>query len=132
MAMTKAEQQRVANLEKALAAARALHWPTYAEPAPMTREEIEAAKVPGGNKYGSPQMVAFGFSANSYDKGSVGPMCSDGIHSGYGSERVTSTQGMGRMYRTEAEAWRVVRLELTRHYAQRLAEIDAMIEDRTT
>ena len=41
MAMTKAEKAKMEELETALA----LCWPAYPAPQPMTREEIEAAKV---------------------------------------------------------------------------------------
>jgi hypothetical protein len=122
MAMTKAERLRMETLDKALRLARALHWPTYAEPAPMTREEIEAAKVPGGTKYGRQQMVALGWFANSYSR-HVERGCSNGVNHGHGDK--TSAQGMGQLFRTEADAWRFIRCELTREYAERLAAIDA-------
>lgn len=129
MSMNKTEQAHMATLEHALRLARALHWPTYAEPAPMTREEIEAAKVPGGcRRYTSePQRVALGWFGGTYDGGNVRNGCSDGINHGDGN--TTTTQGMGRLFRTEAEAWRFVRMELTRQYAERLAKIDAKLQE---
>jgi len=127
MAMTKAEQARMANLEQAVASARALAWPTYPMPEAMGREAIDAAKVPGGLKYGREQMVAFGWGANSRaDPHSwVTRMCSDGIN--HGSGDTTSTQGMGHMYATEIEAWQAVRIEMTERFAAILAKVDAKI-----
>lgn len=45
MAMTKAEQQRVADLEKGLAMARALRWPEYNMPAPLTRGDKSLSTI---------------------------------------------------------------------------------------
>ena len=126
MAMTKAEQQRVADLEKGLAMARALRWPEYNMPAPLTRQEIENSKEPGGIKFKGhdPQMVCFGWFGNAHT-GEVWRGCSDGINHGTGD--TTSTQGMGRMFNSEADAWRAVRYEMTERFSERLARIDAKI-----
>lgn len=64
MAMNKAEQKRVADLEADVRMLLALRWPTDPMPVPMTREEIKDALVPGGSKYGEREMVARGWFAN--------------------------------------------------------------------
>lgn len=122
MAMTKAEKERMANLEQAVKFARSMRWPDYGYPQAMTREQIDAAKVDGGIKWSIPEKVAFGYFANAYSL-QVSHGCSNGIsHNPTGN--TTTTQGMGRMYRSEREAWMAVRLHLTEKYAKTLAEVD--------
>ena len=125
MAMNKTEQKRVADLERDIAWLKALSWPHYAMPASMTYDEIKANLVEGGLRHGRPQMVAKGFAANAYQDGRVSPICSNGVNHGHGD--TTTTQGMGRLFANEADAWRVLRLELTERYASNLARIDAEI-----
>lgn len=127
MAMTKAEQARMENLEKALKYARALRWPDYAQPSPMTIVEIDANKTSGGVKWrGEHEKVAMGWLANSYDRGRVERGCSNGTN--HGSGNTTSTQGCGRLFRSEADAWRFIRLEMTERFSEILASVDERIE----
>lgn len=127
MAMTKAEQARMAELERALSLARAMCWPSYRSPAPMTEADIKANLVAGGIKWGDrPQMVARGWFAHSSSHPRVTYGCSDGINHDSDSDK-TSTQRMGRMFFTEIEAWRMVRIELTERFAAELAKVDAKI-----
>ena len=135
MAMNKAEKAELQAARDALALVRAMHFPDYPVPQPMSREEIEAAKVDGGMQYGSPQKVARGYFYNVYF-GSFGEPtkvtygCSSGsTHSSAGD--TTTTQNMGRMYATEADAWRAARHEATTKVAKILADIDAAIEGAT-
>jgi hypothetical protein len=125
MAMTKAEKARVEELEKALRLARALRLPDYPKPASMTRDEITANLVPGGEKYGRRQKVAFGYFYNTHSV-TVSRGCSDGMTHSWSGD-VTTTKNMGVMYSDEADAWRAVRHELTEKYARQLADIDARI-----
>ena len=125
--MTKAEQKRMADLEEALALARSMRWPEYNLPASMTESEIRANLVDGGIRYGSPQKVARGYFTNSHT-GRVTYGCSDGIHHSADGD-TTTTQGMGVMYLTEADAWRAVRYRMTERFARELAKVDQKISE---
>jgi len=127
MAMTKAERERMECLERDVHLAKAMRWPEYRKPSPMTKADIESAKAPGGRRHGSVQMVARGWFANAYDQGRVSYGCSDGTNHDTNWD-TTSTQGMGRMFGTEAEAWQVVRIEMTERFAATLARVDAELE----
>lgn len=115
-------------LERGIRAAKAMRWPDYGRPAPMTRQEIEASKVMGGAKQGRVQMVARGWFAGSHDRGTVSFGCSDGVHHDR-SRDTTSSQNMGVMFKSEADAWRSIRVELTERFAEQLARIDAKIAE---
>ena len=125
MAMTKKEQAELQRLRDDLDLARAMRWPDYAQPAPMTEAEIKANLVEGGLKYGSRQMVARGwFCAASTGRVTYG--CSSGLfHSREGD--TTNTQNMGVMYATKADALRAMRIEMTQAFARNLAEVDKQI-----
>lgn len=123
--MNKAEKERMVELETALA----LHWPSYAEPRPMTREEIEAAKVDAPLKDTSvykSRPRAFGWFYNAHN-GQITEGWSDGIsHCRHGRDG-SASQEMGRMYRTREEAAKAMRLEMSRHFATRLSAVDRVI-----
>lgn len=129
MAMNKAERAELQAARDALALVRAMHFPDYPVPRPMTRDEIDAAKVDGGFRYGRPERVARGYFYNvhlsSFTRAvSVSFGCSNGTtHSPSGD--TTNTQNMGRMYRSEADAYRAARHELTTAVAKLLAQVDA-------
>jgi hypothetical protein len=130
MALTKAEAKRIADLEEGIRLARSMRWPEYNMPAPMTQAEIKAALVPGGMRYGSPQMVArgwfgFGRSDGSYH---VSYGCSDGVNHNSDGD-TTIAQNMGRMFATELDAWRAARYQLTERFAKSLAAIDEKIAE---
>lgn len=127
--MTKAEKAAMRALEERIALVRAVAALDEQPPSPMTREEIEANLVAGGKKYGfSDHKVARGWFANSYGTGSVTYGCSDGhYHSRNGD--VADSQHMGRMYRSAADAWRVIRREKAMEIAKIMADIEAMIAD---
>lgn len=127
MAMNKAEQKRMADLDEALALARSMRWPEYNMPAPMTGADIKANLVDGGMKYGSPDRVARGYFGNSYS-GRVTYGCSNG-HSHNAEGDKTTTQGMGRMYAFEHDAWRAIRHEMTLRFAKELARVDLRISE---
>lgn len=132
MAMNKTEQKRMADLDHALRLARALRWPDYPEPAPMSGAEINDSKAPGGFKRylretQEREMVARGWFVSTYQQGNVTYGCSNGVNHDRDGDS-TSTQGMGQMFRTEEEAYRYLRVLKTREYAEHLAKIDAEIE----
>lgn len=127
MAMTKAEKAEVDRLREDLALARAMRWPSYPKPAPMTRAEIDANKVDGGIRYGQPQRVARGWFPNAYDQ-RVTYGCSDGIHHDRGGN-TTSSQQMGVMYAAKADALRAIRIEMTLAFAKKLAAVDQQIDE---
>src|SRR5690242_7351530 len=110
MPMTKAEKAKMEELETALA----LHWPAYAAPSPMTRDEIEAAKIkltPRDQSIRKSRDAALGWFWNSYGSGTVTQGWSDGMC--HGRDNITgdmASQNMGQMYRTKAEAAMAMRL----------------------
>lgn len=126
MTMTKAERARMEMLEREARLARALRFPTDPVPQPMSIAEIKASLTDGGMKSGHYEKVARGWFFNSHVM-QVSRGCSNGYsHSPTGN--VTTSQNGGRMYRTEAEAWRAMRHEKARQVAEDLAKIDARIE----
>ena len=128
MAMTKTEKARMDELQRGIRAAKAMRWPEYGMPAPMTRAEIEAAMIEGGTKQGAMQMVARGWFHNAHDSGRVTYGCSNGTNHDRNGDR-TSTQHMGLMFKTEADAWRAIRVEMTERFAEQLARIDEKIAE---
>lgn len=134
MAMNKTERAEMERLRNYLALARAMRWPSYPKPAPMSLEQIRANLVFGGIKYGTAkQKVARGWFINSYLGGGFHQHqatygCSDGNnHSTEGD--VTTSQNRGEMYATKADALRALRIELTEKMAKVLANVDRQIEE---
>lgn len=131
MARTKKDQAEFERLYHDLAMARSMRWPEYPMPAPMTTSQILDNLEDGGIRWGSPQKVARGWFpiAGGYSGSArVTHGCSNGVsHSRDGNE--TTTQGMGRMYKTQADAWRALRHELTINFAHELAKIDNHIKE---
>lgn len=126
MAMTKAEKLRMDNLERALRMARALRWPDYPMPQSMSRDDIEATKVRATkDRWGHDVIVAFGYFPNPYSV-RVTHGCSNGTsHNREGN--ITTTQGMGMMYKTQLEAWQFIRHRLTEEFSEKLAKVDEAI-----
>src|SRR3989442_598172 len=123
MAMNKAERAELDRLKTALA----LHWPAYLVPVPMTYDQILAAKTVDGPKrygYGSPEKIAVGWFYNAHTR-RVTQGCSSGNSHNFDGLGTTS-QGMGRMFKTKAEAAMAMRIEVTAKFADELAAIDAM------
>lgn len=109
MAMNKAEKARMAELESALAAA-AIGAKLYDELQPMTRDEIEGAKIvvrPKHSSCGRTRQVALGYGFNDHIgsfSSRVYPMWSDGYSHGRGNHTGdNASQNMGHMYRTERD-----------------------------
>lgn len=130
--MTKAEKAQMDELRHLLMLSRALRFPDYPVPQPMSHDEIRRNLKPGGNKYGHQQMVTRGWFYNAYlapsgrRSNTVSYGCSDGVHHSWQGD-VTSSQGAGRMYRTKLDALHALRHELTAACAEVLAEIDETI-----
>ena len=127
MAMNKKEQAEMDRLRSDLALARAMRWPSYPKPAPVTREWIDANLVDGGMQMGRRQRVARGWFINSYIDGYGSPRATFGCSDGYGHNSdgdTTTTQKMGRMYATKEEALQALRWEVTERVAAILAGID--------
>ena len=124
--MTKAEKARMEELETALA----LCWPGYQAPTPMTREEINAAKVDLPSRSNSPMRTrqgAVGWFFNAYNA-RLSRGWSDGMYHNSDSEfGDRASQQMGRMYRTREEAAKAMRLEMSRDFARKLAAVDRII-----
>ena len=124
----------MAELEHALLLARAMRFPDYPVPRPMTYEEIKANLVEGGVRHGHPQKVARGWFYNAYIGshtsygGRVTYGCSDGIHHSTEGD-TTTTQDCGRMYRTKADAVMALRHDLTTQCAEILAKVDRLLAD---
>jgi len=127
MAMNKAERQRLENLEHDLEIERALRFPCFSRPSPMTIDDIKANLVEGGDKYktGEPEMVARGWFMNEHT-GRVTYGCSNGhYHSTDGD--TTTSQFAGAMYASQYEALCALRWAATTRAAEKLAEIDLRI-----
>lgn len=131
MAMTKAEKAKQDELQQRLAALKAIAALDDPLPQPMTYDEIKAALKPGGKThYGASSKVARGWFANHHTM-EVTRGCSDGgYHSTEGD--VTTSQQMGEMYRTEAEAWLVVRHRTALEAVATLAKVQAAIDGAKT
>jgi len=126
MAMTKAEQKRVEELETALA----LCWPNYAQPSQMTREQIKASlkvlPIRDKSVYRS-RKGALGWFFNAYT-GSLTQGWSDGVsHNSHSLDEGSATQGIGRIYRSREEAAMALRLDMSRGFAGKLAAVDRII-----
>jgi hypothetical protein len=124
MAMTKAE--RMETLETELA----FRWPTAPEPMPMTGAEINANLedlVPRDRSVIGSRKAAKGWVHNAYTA-TVTPAWSSGYTHGRNHTGDGGTQGMGRIYRTEAEAALAMRWEMCRDFAKKLRAVDLLIE----
>lgn len=127
MAMTKAERAALDKAEHEARLARALRFPTDPLPKPMTQNEVVAARAHEVVRYGHITLVTRSWFQNTYSlRVSFG--CSDGhTHCKDGTDSFSQT--MGCMYRTKAEALRVMRHEKVREVAEILAKIDKWIEE---
>ncbi len=117
MAMNKAERCAMDRLEKELAHARALGWPSYEKP---KRAKINATG-------GGPLFVGWTF--NAYNN-SISQGCSNGVNHSTSRTDTTTTQRAEPhegFFVTRIEAIQALRHEATRQCAERLAKIDAML-----
>lgn len=130
MAMTRAEKERLEELETALA----MHWPSYLRPVPMSKDEINQnlVEIPRKDQsiqsHGTHRKAAVGWFFNSYSM-VVTKGWSDGYHinrnSSFGDE---ASRGEGeQMFKTKSEAAMAMRIEVTKDFARKLAAVDRMI-----
>lgn len=121
--MTKKEQAAMDALRGELARAKALCFPQYPKPEPLTADDLRPVDKNAGG-------VVVAWHQNNYEcRFEVRQGCSNGVfHSTWGTDKTTS-QGAGTFYRTKLEALQVARHEMTERYADTLARIDAAIED---
>ena len=130
MAMTKAEKKLMddaaEDIELARALASAIVIIGQQEPSPMTEDEIKSALIDGGMRHGSRQRVARGWFVNEH-AGRLTLGCSTGYsHSSSGD--VTTSQNMGRMYRTVSDALFVLRRRRALAAAKSIAAVYRKVE----
>lgn len=128
MAMTKAEKARYEQMEEARDMARALRWPEYAEPAPMTADEIKAnATLEAKTSWGGANCVCEAWRVISYQGGTVTKIYTDGHMVVSDLTSGSWSRDVGPLYRTREDALRVLRIRKTADYASHLATIDRLI-----
>lgn len=129
MAMTKAEKAEMDTLREARDLARALAWPSYPCPSPMTYDEVRAnltTEIPASYGRGQPRKVCVGWFKSAYN-GTVSKGWSDGIsHST--TMHPDGSQNKGLIYRTYDDAAHALRHELTIKLARQLADADRLID----
>lgn len=124
MSLTKAEKALIQSLRDQAS----LTLPPYEEPQPISEDEL-GTKRPAGQKY------VTGWFMNPYTR-RVTLGWSDGYRHNNEAESpvddaqyraLTCSQGAGRMYRSQRDAWRALRWVATRHAMEELGGLDAMI-----
>lgn len=125
MAMNKTEAAAFKAMENARDMARALRWPTYAEPTPVDKDTIYSLaqhREHGGRK------ALQGWSASTYrDEGRAYKVWSTGTACTSDPNSQSWSQGPGVIYLTQREALQAVRFAKTIEYAADLARLDALI-----
>lgn len=122
--MNKKEQAEFDALKADLAAARALRWPDYEEPAKLLPPQNDG-HVQGWNynaylmrDHGNPANAVFQAWSESNRHG----------HGVYKKDQIASQKGVA-LYPTRADALRALRLRITEEYARTLASVDALIAE---
>jgi len=119
MAMTKKEQQMVADLQHEVRLAKALRLTQRVEP-----------DVPVPTSF-STDCLSFGYipigAQSDYPRVEVA--CSSSGYHAVGRTDRTTSQGARRLFSTRLLALRALRYEVEQKVAQKLAKIDKMIED---
>ena len=124
MAMTKAEKQRMEELEKEVRLARALRWSTYAPPL-MIRPKSEASEIITGYLVFGSRIDGRIYRAES----ALTEAWSSTVSHGHGQSRSNSaSQGSRALYQTKRDALIGLRLEKEKDFAAMLADIDRAIE----
>lgn len=128
MAMNRAEKAALESAKRCaidaieeLEAARALGWPRCPEP--------ETIDILGQLEHQPIGTIVTGWAAwSNKDEWRVSPGCSS--QTGHSNDRIdkTTTHGRGQLYRTRAEALAKCRWEVSRRFAEVLAEIDRAME----
>ena len=125
MAMTKAEKQRMEELEKEVRLARALRWSTYAPPQKI-RTSRETQEITGYLMFGSRLDGSNWGVANA-----VVEAWSDTVSHGEGVRikgRTIGSRDPCALYRTRRDALIGLRLEKEKDFAAILANLDRAIE----
>ncbi len=123
MAMTKAEKQRMEELEKEVRLSRALRWSTYAPPQKI-RASRDSPEITGYLMFGSRLDGSNWGVANA-----VVEAWSGTVSHGHGQSRSgLASQGSRALYQTRRDALIGLRLEKERDFAAALADIDRAIE----
>lgn len=132
MAMTKKEKAELEAAKSAeiaaknkLAEAKAMRWPEYEKPLPYTREELQILCPYSGPE--NAMDVWYSLSMASYQKVRAGQATGNSHTIGGKLTQHGGSLGIGTPYKTEEDAYRALRIELTEKYAKELAEIDAKI-----
>jgi hypothetical protein len=125
MAMTKAEKQRMEELEKEARLARALRYSTHSPPK-MIRAESGTSKIIIGYLAFGGRIDGRGYRAEN----AITEAWSSCVLHGQGlyRERGSASQGSRALYRTKRDALIGLRLEKEQDFAATLAEIDRAIE----
>jgi hypothetical protein len=131
--LTKPQREEFDRLTAERDMARALRWPEYTKPQPMTRAEIDlelkagnTVQAPSDYRSG-PRDVFVGWTFSTYRDGQVYKIGSDG----HGHTHLSGSwsQGGGLIYRHKVEAVAALRYEKTEEFAKALAAIDRMMID---
>lgn len=96
-----------------------LNLPPYEEPQPIDLKMASSTKLIVG-WWINPHVV-WGYGTP------IGQGCSNGIHHSTSHTDKTTSQGSGRFYATELEAYKALRWAVTRQVMEKLAAIDARI-----
>lgn len=112
-------QEHVAQREQELLLSRAFCFPTQPEPKPMSSDEVKAAVG------ASPKHLITGWFWHAYaDNFRITQGCSNWANHNSGGIDKTTTQNMGRIYRTKAEAFCAARWDMCRRFAAALVRLD--------
>ncbi len=123
--MTKAEKQRMEELEKEVRLSRALRYSTYAPPQKIRVESGTSEIITGYLAFGG-RIDGRGYRV----EGAITEAWSGSVSHGQGlyRERSSASQGPRALYRTKRDALIGLRLEKERDFAAVLADIDRAIE----
>jgi len=119
MPMTKAERQRMADMEEQIRLLKALRWTEEVSP------DVPAPLLPAEDERGFKKTTGFLFSVYG---GEVKPACSSWANHGYGTIKKQDLRGPKDLYSTRLLALRGLRYHVELECAEKLARIDAMIE----
>jgi hypothetical protein len=125
MAMTKAEKQRMEELEKEVRIARALRYSTHSPPTMIRAEPQTSQHICGYFVFGS-RIDGRIYPAEH----AITEAWSTSVSHGQGKRdgRLSGSQGSRALYRTRHDALIGLRLEKEKEFASTLADIDRAIE----
>jgi truncated hemoglobin YjbI len=126
MAMTKAEKQRMEELEKEVRLARALRWSSYTAPS-MIHPKSGTSEIITGYLFFGSRIDGRIYRAESALTEAWSSTVTHG-HGKRGHDRLSASQGSRVLYQTKRDALVGLRLEKERDFAAALADIDRAIE----